>query len=93
MKKSLAKLTFTPHESGKLKIPTASTWYSITCDCQPNDWSIRIIPMGDPTPDNTVMAEIDFLMDAADYLLKCGTKFNIHGYNSFNCQIEIVKEL
>lgn len=93
MKKSLAKLTFTPGEEGKLKIPTAPAWYSITCDCQPNDWSIRIMPMGDPSPDNTVMAEIDFLMEAAEYLLKHGTKFTIHGFKSFRCQVEIVKEL
>lgn len=96
MKRSLAKLSFKPVEGNesKFKVPSGPTYYSTTWECTPNDWSIRIQFIEKVRPDNTVMAEIDFLMEGAAYLLVPGTKFKLFGGSTqFNCIVEVIKEL
>lgn len=93
MKKALAKLSFTPLEDGKLKIPSVPVWYNTTWGVEPNNWSIRVSRQGDIQPDNTMIAEIDFLVEGANYLLKQGTTFKLRSLGVCNCQVEIIKEL
>lgn len=91
MKKSLAKLTF----KGKLpeSIKKGFSWWTATNECVPNDWSIRIVFTEDPKK-STIMAEIDFLMPTADYLLKPGIKFKLFpGATKCEWEVEVVKEL
>jgi hypothetical protein len=92
-KKSIAKLIFSATEKGILKLPSnRGPWFCCTQDCEPNDWTVRVIPIQDIQPDNTVLSEIDFLMESANYLLVSGTKFAIRGFDSFRCQVEVIKE-
>jgi len=96
MKKSLAKLSFKPvaGSEDKFKIPPGPTWFTPTWGCEPNDWSVRIQFIENPRSDNTIMAEIDFLMEGAAYLLVPGTKFKLFGgFTQFECTVEIIKAL
>lgn len=95
MKKSLAKINFKPIEGSedKFKIPKGPTWYSCTNGCSPNDWSIRITYTS-KVKNNSVEAEIDFLMPTADYLLKPGVIFKLfQGCDQFDATVEVLQEL
>lgn len=95
MKRSLAKITFKPVEGSedKFKIPKGPTWYSCTQGCSPNDWSIRI-QFVEEIKKNAAKAEIDFLMPAADYLLKPGVTFKLFGgFSQFDAEVEVIQEI
>lgn len=96
MKKSLAKLTFTPIPGVQPGVmpKTGVPFWTATLDCSPNDWSIRCLPTQDAQPDNTIEAEIDFLMENADYLLKKGAKFKLFGGSTgYEWSVEVIREL
>lgn len=90
-KSAKALLTFSPEKDGSYRIPQTQAWYSVTHGENPNDFSIRIQRVGDINSDHTMVAEIDFLIDTADYLLKPGAKFKL-GPNS-NCLVEVIGEI
>lgn len=88
MRKSLAKIFFKTENKPKLQSP----WCTATQGCEPNDWSIRINFIEELQEDNSAMAEIDFLMPYADYLLVPGTKFKIF-YSKCEVFVEVIKEI
>lgn len=93
MKKSLAKLIFFQTEKGIMKLPVDKEWWTCTCGLQPNDWSVRVTYTGPIELDGTAKAELDFLMPAAEYLLKKGTRFRLFGGYQLECDVEILEEL
>ena len=94
MKKSLARLSFFVSQENSLKIPHGPVWYSTTMGCLPNDWSVCIKYTTAIQSDNTVIAEVDFMMPAADYLLEPGAKFQLFGCcGKFECQVEVLSRI
>jgi hypothetical protein len=96
MKKSLAQLNFTSIDGNKLseQVKSGAIWRTITKNCDPNNWSLQIVFIEDPQKDNTIMAEISFLMPDAEYLLKTGTKFKLfEAFTNHKWEVKIIKEL
>jgi hypothetical protein len=95
MEKLLTKLSFKPVEGSesKFKIPSVPVWYTCTLEVEPNDWSVRVKFVEDVKSDNTVMAEIDFLVkEKTGYLMVPGTKFKLFGgFTAFDCMVEVIE--
>ena len=76
-----------------MKLPTGKEWWTCTLDIQPNDWSVRVTYTEPIQLDGTAKAELDFLMPAAEHLLKKGTKFKLFGGYQLECDVEVLEEL
>lgn len=94
MKRSLVKLKFSNIDTCLNNlVAKGKEWRTITYNLEPNNWSIRFIFLQEIQDDDTVLAELMFLVPEAEYLHKPDTEFDVFGYKNFKCVCKIISNI